>query len=108
MFTSQNVIESLARGMIPQTRSQLFLAKIKTLVLDISGRNEDSQPQTFNLFTRISNASIGKTPQNCQLIGGYSYNSVLAHPVLLNPGDSIDGDCSSGTAVSFEIKGFAI
>jgi hypothetical protein len=107
MVTSQNVVESLARGTIPQKRSSLFIAKVKTLIVDISGRNDSRTTITFNLFTRIAGASIGKISQDCQLAVGYSYNSVLEHPVMLNPNDSIDGD-SSDIGISYEILGYAV
>lgn len=108
MITTQNVVESLARGTLPMKRSSLFVAKVRTLVVDISGRNDSDDAVTFNLFTKIAGASIGKIPADCQLIGNYSYNSVLEHPVLLNPNDSIDGDSSIAGVISFEILGFAV
>ncbi len=107
MITTQNVVESLARGFIPMVRSKLFEAKVKTIIKDVSGRNEDASTVTFNLFARIAGSSIGKVPVNCGLASGYSFCSVLEHPILLNPGDSIDGDCQSGTSISFEVIGFA-
>ncbi len=108
MVTTKSNPESLARGYIPQARANLFLAKGKTLIVDITGRNDDSQKQTFNVFTRIAGAAIGKTPTNCCLAAGYSYNSLLEHPIILNNGDSIDGDCSSGTAISYEVSGIVL
>jgi len=105
MVTSQNVIQTLAQGYLPPNRTQLFFALAKTIVVDISGRNDSDSTQTFNILTKIGGISMGRTPVNCSLPSRYSFDKILNNPILLMPGDSIDGDCLNDKSISFEIVG---